>query len=174
MEKNAWRVAEEVARRIDDEPGPAGDFMKSYTTSEKKRQFFFNRPYLMKYASTQSEKKDQTINSSDRLVGNTDQSSLKCDRYNLIPGWYRFTGDAGDKIPNTRPPHTRRCGTHAPGWIRGSNPVVADGEVTRTVCYFWSGNDCRRRNSIKVKNCGAFYVYELQKPPACSLRYCGE
>ena len=57
MEKNAWRVAEEVARRIDDEPGPAGDFMKSYTTSEKKRQFFFNRPYLMKYASTQSEKK---------------------------------------------------------------------------------------------------------------------
>ena len=57
MEKNAWKVAEEVARRIDDEPGPAGDFMKSYTTSEKKHQFFFNRPYLMKYASTQSEKK---------------------------------------------------------------------------------------------------------------------
>ena len=27
MEKNAWRVAEEVARRIDDEPGLAGDFM---------------------------------------------------------------------------------------------------------------------------------------------------
>ncbi|XP_068715590.1 uncharacterized protein [Montipora foliosa] len=116
----------------------------------------------------------QTINSSDRLVGNTDQSSLKCDRYDLIPGWYRFTGDAGDKIPNTRPPHTRRCGTHAPGWMKGSNPVVADGEVTRTVCYFWSGNPCRWRNSIKVKNCGAFYVYELQKPPACWLRYCGE
>ncbi|XP_068680109.1 uncharacterized protein [Montipora foliosa] len=57
MEKNAWRVAEEVARRIDDEPGPADDFMKSCTTSEKKRQFFFNRPYLMKYASTQSEMK---------------------------------------------------------------------------------------------------------------------
>ena len=53
MEKNAWRVAEEVARRIDDEPGPAGEFMKPYTTSsEKKRQFYFNRPYLMKYAST--------------------------------------------------------------------------------------------------------------------------
>ncbi|XP_068671273.1 uncharacterized protein [Montipora foliosa] len=114
----------------------------------------------------------QTINSSDRLVGNTDQGSLKCDKHNLIPGWYRFTGDAGDKIPNTRPPHTRRCGTHAPGWISGSNPGVADGEVTRTVCYFWSGNDCRWSNSIKVKNCGAFYVYELQKPPFCWLRYC--
>ena len=38
MEKNAWRVAEEVARRIDDEPGPAGEFMKyASTQSEKKR-----------------------------------------------------------------------------------------------------------------------------------------
>ena len=31
--------------------------MKSYTTSEKGRQFFFKRPYVMKYISTQSEKK---------------------------------------------------------------------------------------------------------------------
>ena len=61
MEKNAWRVAEDVARRIDDEPGPAGDFMKSYTTSEKKSQFFFNRPYLMKYASTQPKKEKADI-----------------------------------------------------------------------------------------------------------------
>ena len=67
MEKNAWRVAEEVARRIDDEPGPAGDFMKFYTTSEKKRQFFFNRPYLMKYASTQSEKKRLDISGCNYL-----------------------------------------------------------------------------------------------------------
>ncbi|XP_068686284.1 uncharacterized protein [Montipora foliosa] len=113
------------------------------------------------------------LNSSDRLVGNTDQSPLKCDRHDLIPGWYRFTGDAGDKIPNTRPPHTHRCGTHAPGWINGNNPAVADGEVNRTVCYFWWGN-CSWNNNIKIKNCGAFYVYELQKPPSCWLRYCGE
>lgn len=31
--------------------------MKSYNTSEKERQFFFKRPYVMKYASRQSEKK---------------------------------------------------------------------------------------------------------------------
>ena len=116
----------------------------------------------------------QIINSSDRLVGNTDKSSFKCDKHDLIPGWYRFTGDAGDKIPNTRPSHTHLCGTHAPGWISGGNPAVADGEVTRSVCYFWSGNDCRWNNSIKVRNCGAFYVYKLQKPPVCWLRYCGE
>ncbi|XP_068762012.1 pancreatic secretory granule membrane major glycoprotein GP2-like [Montipora capricornis] len=116
----------------------------------------------------------QTITSSDRLVGNTDQCSVKCDRDDLIPGWYRFTGDAGDKIPNTRPQRAHRCGTHAPGWINGSNPAVANGEVIRTVCYFWWGNDCRWQNSIKVKNCGEFYVYELQKPPLCWLRYCSE
>lgn len=116
----------------------------------------------------------QTLNSSDRLVGNTDQRSLKCDKRDLIRGWYRFTGDAGDKMPNTRPTSTRRCGTHAPGWIDGGNPSVAAGEVTRKVCYYWSGVDCRWNNNIKVKNCGAFFVYKLRKPPVCWLRYCGK
>ena len=40
MEKNAWRVAKEVAQTIDDEPGPAGDYIKSYVTTQKERQFF--------------------------------------------------------------------------------------------------------------------------------------
>ena len=35
MEKNAWRVSEEVKQTIDDEPGPAGDFMKCYVTRRK-------------------------------------------------------------------------------------------------------------------------------------------
>ena len=90
------------------------------------------------------------------------------------PGWYRFTGIAGNpKMPTTCPP-IRRCGTHAPGWIKGQHPSMADREVTRVVCYHWSNNCCRWKNNIKVKNCGAFYVYQLQKTPVCSLRYCGE
>ena len=28
MERNAWKVSEEVKKTIDDEPGPAGDFMR--------------------------------------------------------------------------------------------------------------------------------------------------
>jgi len=70
-----------------------------------------------------------------------------------------------------------RCGTHAPGWLNGSHPSVADGIVTRKVCYHWSSGCCQWHNNIRVKNCGAFYVYELQKPAGgnvCSLRYCGE
>ena len=44
--KNAWRVAHDVAAMIDDEPGPAGDFIKCYVTQWEKSQFFFNQSYL--------------------------------------------------------------------------------------------------------------------------------
>ena len=50
-------------------------------------------------------------------------------------------------MPTTCPPE-RRCGAHAPGWMKGQHPSVADGEVTRAVCYHWSENCCRWKNSI--------------------------
>ena len=40
MKKNAWQVAQEVSTMVDDEPGPAGDFVKCYVTTCKKDQFF--------------------------------------------------------------------------------------------------------------------------------------
>ncbi|XP_022797785.1 uncharacterized protein LOC111336033 [Stylophora pistillata] len=114
------------------------------------------------------------LNTYDRLVGNRDQSSVQCDqRYLFLPGWFRFAGAAGDRIP-TKCPKIKRCGTHATGWLNGSHPSVVDGIVSRKVCYHWTDNCCHWKNDIQVKNCGAFYVYELQKPPVCSLRYCGE
>ena len=116
----------------------------------------------------------KSLNAADRLETFTGQNSVRCDQRDITPGWYRFTGVAGNpKMPTTCPP-VRRCGTHAPGWIKGQHPSVANGEVTREVCYHWSNNCCRWKNNIKVKNCREFYVYELQKTPACSLRYCGE
>lgn len=36
MEKNAWQVAHEVAAMVDDEPGPAGDFVLCYVTTCEK------------------------------------------------------------------------------------------------------------------------------------------
>ena len=43
---------------------------------------------------------------------------------------------------------------------------------TAEVCYHGSNSCCRWSSNIKVKNCSSFFVYELQRTPACS-RYCG-
>ncbi|KAM7451618.1 hypothetical protein ABFA07_000937 [Porites harrisoni] len=115
------------------------------------------------------------LNSTDRRVGHTGRSPLRCDQPERGPfteGWYRFTGAAGDRMP-TKCPAKNRCGTHAPGWLQGVHPTVAQGIVSRKVCYHWSSSCCNWSNNIKVKNCGAFYVYELKRTPVCWLRYCG-
>ncbi|XP_078061441.1 uncharacterized protein LOC144487239, partial [Mustelus asterias] len=74
-------------------------------------------------------------------------------------------------IPETVVP-VRRCSTHATGWLRGSHPSLREGIVKRTVCFHWSGNTCRWHQEIKIKRCSNFFVYELKKPPVCSLAYC--
>ena len=61
MEKNVWKVAEEVTKIIDDEPGPAGDYMKSYVTTGQEKQFFFNTTYLLQYTSTKSDINRATV-----------------------------------------------------------------------------------------------------------------
>lgn len=94
-----------------------------------------------------------------------------CDRW-LPKAWYRFTGMAGDRMPDQCVP-SYRCGTHASGWLRGVHPLVSEGVVSRTVCYSWRGKCCSWRSTISVRNCGDFYVYKLQRAPKCKLRYCG-
>ncbi|XP_078359243.1 uncharacterized protein LOC144643772 [Oculina patagonica] len=114
----------------------------------------------------------KTLSEADRAQGNVLQDNKRCDQLDLTPGWYRFQGAAGDQIPD-KCVDTNRCGTSSPGWLSGAHPTVAEGVVTRKVCYHWWDNCCFWSNNIKVKNCSDFYVYELQKPPFCDLRYCG-
>ena len=97
---------------------------------------------------------------------------LRCDQRDLTKGWYRFSGQAGSAMP-TKCVAKNYCGTHAPGWMQGSHPTQAQGAVTRKVCYHWNNNCCNWSNNIRVRNCGGFYVYELDKTPVCHLRYCG-
>jgi hypothetical protein len=87
--------------------------------------------------------------------------------------WYRFTGAAGIKMPTSAPP-TFACGTHAPGWINGTDPQVNEGAVARTVCFNWNGNTCNWSEPAQVRNCGDYYVYLLKNISwGCNGRYCG-
>ena len=113
------------------------------------------------------------INDQSRKVTHplaADDSNLKCDS-GLVTQWYRFTTPLSTQIPETCV-SKRFCGTHAPGWMSGTHPLVSQGIVTRTVCYHWWSSCCQWSNTIRVRNCGSFYVYYLQSPPACWLRYC--
>ena len=95
-----------------------------------------------------------------------------CDS-SLGPGWFRFQGSAGTRMATSCPSYGR-CGTYYPGWLSGGHPTAADGQVARTV-YFNNGYCYSYSTSIKVRNCGSYYVYYLSGTPGgrCNLRYCG-
>ena len=101
--------------------------------------------------------------------------TFKCDD-GLTTQWYRFSGAAGNRMRSSCISgygSTFRCQTHAGGWLNGAHPSVAEGEVSRTVCFAWESSCCKWAQTIKVKNCGDFYVYYLSKPPSCDFRFCG-
>ena len=88
----------------------------------------------------------------------------KCNR-GLRPGWFRFQGVAGPRMPTSCPPESR-CNTDATGWL---NPTMAD----RGVCLHLSSNCCLWSGNIQVRNCGHFFLYYLSPPSlGCDLRYC--
>ena len=95
-----------------------------------------------------------------------------CDVHSLVPGWFRFHGDAGTKMPTFCPPR-RSCGTHVPGWLNGAHPTMAEGQVTRQVCFHWDYGCCQWTINIQVRNCHSYYVYYLIKAPTCHLVNCG-
>ena len=113
-----------------------------------------------------------SLNSGDRKITYTTRG-YNCDS-GIGPGWFRFEGSAGTRMPTSCPPEYR-CNTYATGWLNGGHPTVADGQVSRTVCFHWNGKCCDWSTNIKVRNCGSYYVYYLSGTPggSCSLRYCG-
>lgn len=110
-----------------------------------------------------------TFTAINRSANNDKPGSLCDDK--LPRGWYRFAGPAGNMMPTTCVP-VRHCGTHAPGWFSGPHPAVHEGAVRRDVCFHWR-SCCSWRNSVLVRNCGAFYVYYLSPTVTCNLGYCG-
>ena len=113
-----------------------------------------------------------SLNSGERKITYTNGVS-NCDD-GIGPGWFRFEGSAGTRMPTSCPPYYR-CGTCATGWLNGGHPTVADGQVSRQVCFHWTSGCCEWSTNIKVRNCGSYYVYYLSGTPSghCYLRYCG-
>ena len=111
-----------------------------------------------------------SLNSTDRKI-TYPVSTFYCDN-GIGPGWFRFEGSAGTRMPTSCPPYGR-CGTAATGWLNGGHPTVADGQVSRQVCFHWKSGCCQWPTNIKVRNCGSYYVYYLNGTPTCNLRYCG-
>ena len=110
-----------------------------------------------------------SLNTADRKITYPNYNTY-CDNA-IGPGWFRFEGSAGTRMPTSCPPKNR-CDAHAPGWINGGHPTVADGQVSRQVCFHWS-SCCWETTNIKVRNCGSYYVYYLNGTPNCNARYCG-
>ena len=99
---------------------------------------------------------------------------------NSINGWYRFMGDAGDRLAEYEVKWANgvyRCGSRAHGWMKGEYPSPSDNKVDREVCFTYNGKKCWQRTKIKVKNCGNFSVYLLNGMSYYKngdyLRYCG-
>ena len=111
------------------------------------------------------------LGEADRAQGNAQPPYYKDDK-ELVTGWYRFQGAAGDRMPD-KCVLKYRCGTGHPVWLNGTHPAVTDGVVTRAVCYSGSRSCCWYSNFIKVKNCSSYYVYELQRTTHQNSRYCG-
>ena len=117
----------------------------------------------------------KVLNESDRAQGNTSSPRSRSDK-KLVFGWYRFQGAAGDRMPD-KCVLLWSCGTHHPGWLNGTHPTVADGEVERKVCFSQRNFCCKWSHNITVKNCSGHYVYRLNTTAQIraqrSLRYCG-
>ena len=115
------------------------------------------------------------LSEADRAQGHIviNASNYRCDRDDLVPGWYRFQGAAGDRMAGKCVP-ANHCGSSKSGWLSGVHPTIAEGVVTFRACFSSLFSCCHWYQNIKLRNCGAYFVYELPKPlTKCPARYCG-
>ena len=96
---------------------------------------------------------------------------------NLLADFYHFfsqrEGPPAQECQLHACPPVQRCNTDATGWLNGGHPTVADGQVSRQVCFHYGNNCCHWARNIYARNCSSsYYVYYLSGTPTCSLRYC--
>ena len=75
------------------------------------------------------------LSEADRAQGHiVINSNYRCDRNDLVPGWYRFQGAAGDRMTRECIP-IDHCVTYHTGSLVGSHPTVAEGVVILGVSF---------------------------------------
>lgn len=119
----------------------------------------------------------KNLTDADRKYGHNTTGQPKCD--NKLNGWYRFQGDAGRKMMTTCP-LINKCGGNYTAWLRDGHPTVAQGSVSKKVCINkksanHGGDCCDESYSIRVENCGSYFIYMFQpeSQASCCFRYCG-
>jgi len=112
-----------------------------------------------------------TITDSTRSPDYSATSTCDTAVFSTTPIWVRFTGSGGTLLANC-PIDTYRCGTDAPGWYSGVYPSLAGAVTSGFVCFTYSDDFCYATSFILITNCNGFYVYYLQQPPYCPMRYC--
>lgn len=129
----------------------------------------------------------KNITESWRRIGYIRSFQRNCDEDNLSMdgvNWHRFVEPAGTQLP-TEPLQdslnsTSVCGTHGTAWMDGGYPTLADGIVTRKICFAYRGKQCFGSTLTYYAGVAAcydehhnfFYVYQLKRPDGCSHAYC--
>ncbi|XP_021375515.1 von Willebrand factor D and EGF domain-containing protein-like [Mizuhopecten yessoensis] len=85
-------------------------------------------------------------------------------------GWYRSVSGAGGTIPRTAP-GSGKCGTRNPVWMDDTLPTNGETKSV-TMCAVGVFSPCFPTwSTVRVKNCGSFYVYDLKRTPG-DYGYC--
>jgi len=94
------------------------------------------------------------------------------DDTQLTPGnWIRFTNYLGRMPEYSMSIYS--CGHYYPGYLRGTHPTRAEGIRNYNIC--WSTSMTNEGQSCKwarVRNCGSYYLYQMEKPPSWQYGFC--
>ena len=139
---------------------------RSDSANKWRRSLHLMGSYLPSFSECRNYK---TLSSVDRKVTYRPYHRLRDGT--LGPGWFRFQGDAGTKMPTSCTP-MYRCGSYGTGWLNGAHPQEHEGSVTRKACFHYPPSCCRFPKNIQVRNCSGYYVYYLTATIG-TVRYCG-
>jgi len=107
-----------------------------------------------------------------RAEKNPYDANNKHDDTQLTPGnWYRFINYLG-RMPEYSMAW-QSCGHYYPGYLVGTHPSRAEGVKNYKIC--WSTNLNNEGQSCKfarVRNCGSYYVYQMEKPTSWYYGFC--